>query len=407
MPTTSRTTLLLGPDYAAVLSRYASSISLKSHLSEISLANVLSGDTCSPISLADFEAYLAFSVRTIPRSTASAYLTPPGTFPREPPLRRLVPGLPQALLRPSRTHPGHQPRPQGLLLLPPHPRPHRPAHCRQHSAHRHVPLLPRHLPQPRQHKFRLLPAIHAPAHQPFRAECARVAAAFLHPRAPKELPLDSALRDAILRDLTWNTHPDVFLPAYEETHDVLASLFWYAAGLADTLLALILALSLIAAGRPARAWRLFAVPLAALGAMQAYSAWRGFCSQVWGRGGTQLRAWELQGTDVEAPAEPHWDWVGPALSRATSVPDEKGKAREAPHESKNQQHQPQVAEGEKKDAPAPALRRPPVFGPERVVLDPRIRAVHRAVMRDILFVGFWWTVVFTVVVLAVPGVRRG
>lgn len=43
-----------------------------------------------------------------------------------------------------------------------------------------------------------------------------------------------------------------------------------------------------------------------------------------------------------------------------------------------------------------------VFGPERVVLDPRIKAVHRRVMRDILVVGFVWGVVLTVVVLALP-----
>ncbi len=38
-------------------------------------------------------------------------------------------------------------------------------------------------------------------------------------------------------------------------------------------------------------------------------------------------------------------------------------------------------------------RRPPVFGPERPVLDPHIRAVHKAVMRDMLMAGFVCTVV--------------
>lgn len=43
-----------------------------------------------------------------------------------------------------------------------------------------------------------------------------------------------------------------------------------------------------------------------------------------------------------------------------------------------------------------------IFGPERVVLDPRIKAVHRRVMRDILLVGFVWGIMFTVVVLMLP-----
>ncbi|KAI0681916.1 hypothetical protein BC835DRAFT_1425088 [Cytidiella melzeri] len=43
-----------------------------------------------------------------------------------------------------------------------------------------------------------------------------------------------------------------------------------------------------------------------------------------------------------------------------------------------------------------------IFGPERVVLDPRIQAVHRRVMTDILVVGFVWGVVWTVVVLCLP-----
>lgn len=43
-----------------------------------------------------------------------------------------------------------------------------------------------------------------------------------------------------------------------------------------------------------------------------------------------------------------------------------------------------------------------IFGPERVVIDPRIRAVHRRVMRDILLVGFVWGTVWTVVILCLP-----
>lgn len=56
--------------------------------------------------------------------------------------------------------------------------------------------------------------------------------------------------------------------------------------------------------------------------------------------------------------------------------------------------------------PEPMLSaRARVFGPERVVLDPRIRAVHRRVMRDILVAGFVCGTVLTVVVVALPHAR--
>lgn len=45
---------------------------------------------------------------------------------------------------------------------------------------------------------------------------------------------------------------------------------------------------------------------------------------------------------------------------------------------------------------------PPMFGPERVVLDPRIRAVHRQVMFDLLWMGTVWTVLFMVLLVCVP-----
>lgn len=47
-----------------------------------------------------------------------------------------------------------------------------------------------------------------------------------------------------------------------------------------------------------------------------------------------------------------------------------------------------------------------VFGPERVVLDPRIRAVHRRVMRDLLVAGFVFGTGLTVVVLVLPHATR-
>lgn len=53
----------------------------------------------------------------------------------------------------------------------------------------------------------------------------------------------------------------------------------------------------------------------------------------------------------------------------------------------------------------PAIVEPkiPVFGPERVVLDPRIKKVHAKILRDMIYVGIVWTIIWTVIVCSVPG----
>lgn len=54
-------------------------------------------------------------------------------------------------------------------------------------------------------------------------------------------------------------------------------------------------------------------------------------------------------------------------------------------------------------APRPfAPATPPMFGPERAVLDPRIRAVHRQVMMDLLRSGTVCSVLFMLLVVCVP-----
>ncbi|KAG8910569.1 hypothetical protein FRC01_006260, partial [Tulasnella sp. 417] len=47
--------------------------------------------------------------------------------------------------------------------------------------------------------------------------------------------------------------------------------------------------------------------------------------------------------------------------------------------------------------------RPPVFGPERVVLDERIRQYHLDVLHDTFMVAIWSCLIYTAVVLAIPG----
>lgn len=50
--------------------------------------------------------------------------------------------------------------------------------------------------------------------------------------------------------------------------------------------------------------------------------------------------------------------------------------------------------------------RPPVFGPERVVLDPNVRRYHMDVLTDMAWFGFGYSIVFAAVVLSIPGPRK-
>ncbi|KAI0080786.1 hypothetical protein K474DRAFT_1657268 [Panus rudis PR-1116 ss-1] len=174
-----------------------------------------------------------------------------------------------------------------------------------------------------------------PDRQPFRQECLCVLKTFLRDGSSRELSLDGRVREMIVRDLTWTTHPDVFLSAYEQTYDTLSTIslphflslsttninrskayFWYYVGTFNFALALVITLITVLAvedyteraptviGRDywhggqsrlakARAWRLLALPCFVFGVMQFYSGAKGFCSEVWGRGRIQLRPWEL------------------------------------------------------------------------------------------------------------------
>ena len=133
----------------------------------------------------------------------------------------------------------------------------------------------------------------SPEKQPFRQECTLVAATFLRPSAPYELALPSPLPSSILRDLAYNTHPDVFLPAYEHAYDALLThslpsfldgmhenmnwekkLYWVAYGALTFLVGWAIALGCIFGG-VSRKWRVWAVPFLCLGGMQMYAGYRG------------------------------------------------------------------------------------------------------------------------------------
>ncbi|KAH9854988.1 hypothetical protein C2E23DRAFT_893818 [Lenzites betulinus] len=331
--------------YSVSLSRYAAKLS-RHRLSHISLANILAGHTCSPIGLTDFEAYLArkerslenlhfavwyqsyrkryFALAAVPRSQVRAHHrsdpshfslpTPARTSQRISEIRRHSEGCVCPTRSPTdtafSTSSPSVPRRSSVAPI-----------CYPPTVSYFTNPFPR-TSLRRQQSDALGDSTRA---GPFQLECARVVATFLTPGAPKELMLSAEVREALLRELAWNTHPDAFRSAYEVAVEALETfslprfleyasaninrpkqIFYYSVGIFDMLFGLVLATMLIVflphwmSEASRRAWRVVAVPIFSLGSMQAYSAWRGFCSEVWGRGNTQLRVWELEETDPEA-----------------------------------------------------------------------------------------------------------
>ncbi len=198
--------------------------------------------------------------------------------------------------------------------------------------------------------------------------------------------------------------------------------------------------------------------------MQMYSAWRGFCSQVWSRASRQLHPWEMdediEGVRVIVTAER----LRSSLVELEKLPDSNSYSRAEENsdggsatsfgvssssvapifESQGLSYQrqdgrtgsltgtrtsgeafpidhrptPNEIAGANPASPTKQLMEgfrymrnwksagkystPKIFGPERVVLDERIIRLHRMVMRDILVVGAFWAVLWTVLCLAVP-----
>ncbi|KDQ64122.1 hypothetical protein JAAARDRAFT_187495 [Jaapia argillacea MUCL 33604] len=474
--------------YSAKLDSYAAKLNLSPQLRRITLHNILAGDTCAPISLRDFEGYLAFHEHSLEnlhfviwyqdyRRRFSAL--PSGEQPASP--RQQAQTLKQnkpAHLSPTNAAdlsgsnswvtlsvspdqaPSSPTSPNTLFsapTLPPSPiTPITPL-----SVSSAYPLLP--LPP-------VPPASHISA-QPFRDECTRVVSSFLRAGSSKELNIDADVRDSVFKELVWSTHPDVFLPLYEAAFTLLESssiphflshastninlprqIFWYTIGSMDILIGLAISLSLIMTlstpPQANRAYRLFGVVIAGVGAAQWYSAWRGFCSNVWRRGNRQVRPWEFTELDEESwmfwerpqvipdrnPEEHALKDVAndpmtitdtshipsflyspnssssqtPSRSPFSPITTTSNKTKSSiitpsPFSSQSNLFRTFTTTSKATHGSSLSLTRPPVFGPEKVVLDPRIKEVHARVMNDIYRVGFSWMFVFGVIVLAVPG----
>lgn len=176
-------------------------------------------------------------------------------------------------------------------------------------------------------------------------------------------------------------------------------LFWYTVGTLDLFLSLLIFFVLLfLAPSHSLAWRtlrLLGVLFGSFGAMQTYSAHMGFCTQVHSRGARQLKAWELG--DVEALSMVPSTKLGSPFD----VPLTPVTLRE-PTSTTELVFPPIKSEG---DEGAIRPKRPPIFGPETIIADPKVLALQKKMVRDILVVGLVWALLGITVVLCVPGLR--
>jgi hypothetical protein len=329
------------------------------------------------------------------------------------------------------------------------------------------------------------PAPFAARLQPFRTECAHVAATFLHVGAARELALDGEQRALVLADLAANTHPDVLLPAYECAYEALQTVslprflvyastnlnlpkqaFWAIAGVFFVLagIAILVVLVTVVPVPPQRnrCYRLLVVAAAICATMTFTAIARGFCIKVGKRGHRQLRTWELDVAPVPVSDKDRWwnnffteprvlgksvvdrrladaeearstastvfqeevrvgsgdgsggprrssveggggtveararrdaercrealaDEVATIAPFAAMLPPNSGKqATTIASASTLDDHstsETKASEGSGGDAGP--VRSPPTFGPEMVVLDPRMRAFHASIIREV------------------------
>ncbi|KAH8118757.1 hypothetical protein DFH11DRAFT_697950 [Phellopilus nigrolimitatus] len=190
-----------------------------------------------------------------------------------------------------------------------------------------------------------------------------------------------------------------------------------------------------------RAWRLFSVPLFLSSGMLWYKGFRGLCPLVWFCSSTQLRAWELERMGDDEEAQAYCATLAPSkkventdglpltpVSTVSPISCTPLNSRIAPFlgedvpvnnsppaalfstvsaasgsgiESENSRskgkdfvHVPSRARN--------GFHRPPIFGPERVIEDARIRAVHTHLFLELMRFGLFWAAVFTAIVVSVP-----
>ncbi|KAK4687389.1 hypothetical protein P7C73_g2717, partial [Tremellales sp. Uapishka_1] len=241
-------------------------------------------------------------------------------------------------------------------------------------------------------------------------------------------------------------------------------LFWYIVGIIDFCLGLLIYLSItfLLPRHPFgyRAYRLFSLIFLSFGAMQMYSAHLGFCSQVWGRSSRQIRPWEMDehsdsdsdheliqtppsGSARKMSAAPGVDLdfdfdALPLNDLGGTIASPVGETQHGPKEitswmvdtaipSKEDEmtdfqrqqldlRRPTFVHPPSSDLVFPAKhhatdvsvgvvkteKKPKIFGPEKLVEDPRIKKLYDDIITKILVVGGAVAVVGVVLCLAVP-----
>ncbi|ORX33642.1 hypothetical protein BD324DRAFT_638996 [Kockovaella imperatae] len=240
-------------------------------LEDIKLAHVLNGHTCPPISFTDFASYLA---------------------KREMTLENLL----FVLWFRSYSHRWAQASDTHRVPVPLTELHHR------HDPFTHLTVSP--------------DSWLDPIDQPMRDEAQRAFATFFQHGATRELNCTDDLRGFVGTCLRRSTAPEVFRPVYDEVYGTLEmqSLprfidlirsntnwkkqgYWCMVGAFDLLCGIILFVLLTLFLKPThfsqRAIRLPSAIFVWFGSGSLYSAYRGFCSHVWGRSSMQIKPWEL------------------------------------------------------------------------------------------------------------------
>ncbi|KZV86383.1 hypothetical protein EXIGLDRAFT_724827, partial [Exidia glandulosa HHB12029] len=462
--------------YAPYLAGFIRRMRLR-QLQDVTLAHVLAGDTCTPISLPEFEAYLAYTENALQKLQFVVWFQDytKRFFAFPPHVRCLAPGPPDEVferarnLRPIFIHrESNTSDEEGIALCPQDPT----IEAEKNRILRQiVPADEADVEHTRSSTDlgdigdRDSWASARTLVQPCRDECLHIAETFFRVGSSKELKVDAAARNAVFLRLRRTTHPDVFLSVYEQIYHqlesqslpnfiVLAStnvnvqkqMLWFTTGAISIAIALSIFISMVVAlpdrHPSARAWRTFAVPFIWIGLSQLYNAVNGLCRQIYQRGGAQLRVWELQDASYRIlkpstsrlpsslpPTPPARDKLPTGFANASvhaitlpsSESEEKwdsGSENEDTSESEKYESPGPV------DSPMPLLKsftrrfslvpptatqdrngfmRPAIFGPEKIVQDKRIRAVHTRIVRGLLFFVVGGTLILCIPLYAIPG----
>ncbi|THH05089.1 hypothetical protein EW145_g5055 [Phellinidium pouzarii] len=308
-----------------------------------------------------------------------------------------------------------------------------------------------------------------PVGQPFRSEVQNILATFFVPGSKKELSLSAEMRDRVIRGVARTTHPGVFYSVYEAIYDSIESvslprflaqattninrprqLFWYLSAIPTFLVGLALVLWIIFSPSHLltvppefhRAWRLVSVPFFLLASMMWYKGFRGFCPILFLRSSTQLRVWELEAMADDDEAQQYCSYIAKDRKEVNGVPStptnmtspisriapflDDGVPKQhgadvpidsSPSETSGDSDTTSDSEGQNARAArcddtwsrahvGRRFRRPPIFGPDHVVEDARIRSVHMNLWWSLVRFGLFWATVSAAIVVSVPSRRH-